>query len=84
LGSFPLVLAEPWDVPDSVEVCDVTQVMRAHGYRVLHFGVASKLASIQINRRILAKHRRLFLNLSSPILKAFRSKMEYTGSQDSA
>jgi hypothetical protein len=83
LASFPVVSADPFAVPDSVEICDVTQLMRTSVHRVLSFGAASKLVSVEMNRRVRAKQRRLFLDLSSPILKRFRSRLEFDESDDS-
>jgi hypothetical protein len=77
LASFPRLFLEPFAVPDSVEVCDMSEFGRDDHRRVFVFGRESKLRLLRIRP---SKFPRVFLQIPSPVLKAFGSALEFSGS----
>jgi hypothetical protein len=84
LLGFPPEPADPVDVPDSVEVCDVSDFCPDLMHPVLNFARASKLARLASPVTAVNPETRVFLQTTSASAKRFRSGLEFEdGSSDS-
>jgi hypothetical protein len=77
LRSFPARLVRPFEVPDSVEVCDTEDLISGRGCHLLTFGRASRLR--EFGRESLGAQycSPVFLQVSSGALKRMRSALEW-------
>jgi hypothetical protein len=80
LGSFPKVSVEPFDVPDSVEICDLWDFDRRGDHPVLNFGRESKLHWIRVGVLGESEFRAAFARVPSSVVKRLRDRLEFAES----
>jgi hypothetical protein len=82
LGSFPSVFVGPFEVPDSVTVCNLSELDRRRDHPVLSFGRDSKLHSLLSRRHCVRTSQQTFLRVPSSVLKTLRAEAEFSGCYD--
>jgi hypothetical protein len=80
LGSFPNRFLEPFDVPDSVEICDLSELVKTADRPVLRFARDSKLGLIKMIRLAGTLLRRVFLQVPAAVLKRLQRRLEFDDS----